>query len=177
MRKVVLFIAMSLDGYIADKSGGVDWLNGEDENAKSVDTYSAFIKNVDTVIMGWNTYHQVVTELSPLEWPYSGLTSYIITNRTRSSSGEIIFISKSPCELVQQLSQEKGKDIWICGGADIIHQLMQKNLIDIYYISIIPTILGNGIPLFGPIGSELKLKLVNTQTSNGITDLIYEKRA
>ena len=61
MRKVTLFIAMSLDGYIADKDGGVDWLNGQEENGENTDTYSEFIKTIDTIIMGWNTYHQVST--------------------------------------------------------------------------------------------------------------------
>ncbi len=76
MRKVVLFIAMSLDGYIADRNGGVYWLSGEDENAENDDTYLSFVKDVDTVIMGWNTYHQVVEELSPSEWIYSDKLYY-----------------------------------------------------------------------------------------------------
>ena len=63
MKKVSLFIAMSLDGYIADSNGRVDWLNGQSENEENIDTYSEFIQNIDTVIMGWNTYHQIVTEL------------------------------------------------------------------------------------------------------------------
>lgn len=58
MRKIVLFIAMSLDGYIADRNGNVDWLNGQSEKEENMDAYSNFIKDVDTVIMGWNTYHQ-----------------------------------------------------------------------------------------------------------------------
>lgn len=61
MRKVILFIAVSLDGYIADKSGGVGWLHGQGGDSENVDTYSEFIKEIDTVLMGWNTYHQVVT--------------------------------------------------------------------------------------------------------------------
>lgn len=68
MRKVALFIAMSLDGYIARQSGKVDWLEGQGENEETVDSYATFIKNVDIVIMGWNTYHQIVTELSPTTW-------------------------------------------------------------------------------------------------------------
>lgn len=67
MRKVVLFIAMSLDGYIADSNGGVEWLNGQDNDNENIDTYSEFTKDIDIVLMGWNTYHQIVTELSPTE--------------------------------------------------------------------------------------------------------------
>lgn len=65
MRKVVLFIVMSLDGYIADKNGNVDWLAGQDPNTHTYDSYSDFEKSIDTVIMGWKIYHQVVTQLSP----------------------------------------------------------------------------------------------------------------
>ena len=67
MRKVVLFIAMSLDGYIADKNGRVDWLKGQDINVETEDAYSALIKEIDTVVMGFTTYHQIITELSPSE--------------------------------------------------------------------------------------------------------------
>ena len=86
MRKIRLYIAMSLDGYIADKNGGVSWLSGHGQDEENIDTYSEFIKNVDTVIMGWNTYHQIVTELSPQEWVYADLKSYVITHRNRSVS-------------------------------------------------------------------------------------------
>lgn len=176
MRKVVLFIAMSLDGYIADEQGNVDWLNGQNNNEDNIDTYSVFIKDVDTVIMGWNTYHQIVTELSPKEWVYADLTSYVITHRECASTDRIIFTGKNPCDIVNELKQEQGKNIWICGGADIIRQLMESDLIDEYYISVIPTILGSGIRLFGTISKEMKLRLVCTQTYNGITDLVYTRR-
>ena len=176
MRKVILFIAVSLDGYIADKNNSVDWLSGQNENEENIDTYSTFIKDVDTVIMGWNTYHQIVTELSPAEWVYTGLTSYVITHRELSSTNEIIFTKKNPCDLVSELKREQGKNIWICGGADIVQQLIKDELIDEYYLSVIPTILGAGIPLFGTIPDEIKLELVHTQTYNGIVELIYTRR-
>ncbi len=64
MRKVILFIAMSLDGYIADQYGKVDWLAGLDRQKDAIDTFEEFVKNIDTVIMGWKTYHQIITELS-----------------------------------------------------------------------------------------------------------------
>ena len=58
MRRVSLFIAMSLDGYIADSNGKVDWLEGQGSNNENIDTYSEFVKDIDTILMGWNTYHQ-----------------------------------------------------------------------------------------------------------------------
>lgn len=176
MRKVTLFIAMSLDGYIADKDGGVDWLNGQEEDGENMDTYSEFVKTIDTIIMGWNTYHQVITELSPEEWVYPEQISYVITHREIPSTERIHFTSESPCDLVKRLREEEGNGIWICGGASIVRQLMETDLIDTLHISVIPTLLGDGVRLFGPLEKEQKLRLVKTQSYNGITDLVYEKR-
>ena len=81
MRKAVLFIAVSLDGYIADQNGQVDWLNGQEPGEDNGDSYSQFIQTVDTVVMGGRTYRQVAEELSPGQWPYQGLTSYVVTHR------------------------------------------------------------------------------------------------
>ena len=147
MRKISLFIAMSLDGYIADSTGSLDWLQGQGEG-EDIDTYSEFIRDVDTILMGWNTYHQIVTELSPDKWIYHDFITYVLTHNEETSSEKIRFVNKNPADLIKSLKKEKGKDIWICGGADIVHQFMQNNLIDKYYISVIPTILGDGIRLF-----------------------------
>lgn len=176
MRKVVLFIAMSLDGYIADEHGNVDWLNGQDMSVENMDTYSVFVRDVDAVIMGWDTYHQIVTELSPAEWIYANLTGYVITHRKLPSKKEIFFTGKAPSDLVGELKNKEGKGIWICGGANIVQQLVQNDLIDEYYISVIPTVLGSGIRLFGTTPDEIKLKLISTQTYNGIVELIYTRR-
>lgn len=176
MRKVILFIAMSLDGYIADSNGGVDWLSGQGNDDENIDVYSEFVKDIDTVLMGWNTYHQVVTELSPTEWVYKDFTTYVFTHREEKSSEQIRFISENPITLLNQLKEEDGKDIWICGGANLIQQLMNEDIIDKYYISVIPTLLGTGIRLFENVEKEIKLKLCETKTYNGITDLVYVRR-
>lgn len=81
MREVDLFIAMSLDGYIADRTGGVSWLCGHDGSEEQGDGYDRFITCVDTVLMGANTYRQITEELSPDAWPYDGLTTYVVTHR------------------------------------------------------------------------------------------------
>ena len=176
MRKVSLFIAMSLDGYIADKAGRVDWLSGQERNKDDLESYSEFIKNIDTVVMGWNTYYQIMTELSPDKWIYDDLKSYVITHRKQASTDKILFTGKSPCDIVNDLKKASGKGIWVCGGANIAGQLMKANLIDEYYISVIPTILGAGVRLFENVEREIKLRLVCTKTYNGITDLVYTRR-
>lgn len=176
MKKISLFIAMSLDGYIADSKGSVEWLTGQGNDDDNIDAYSEFVKDIDTVIMGWNTFHQIVTELSPDEWIYDDFTSYVVTHKPKTSSDKIRFVNENPVELIKRLREENGKGIWICGGANLIQQLVQEDVIDCYYITVIPTILGFGIRLFEKADHEIKLKLVKTQSYNGMTDLIYIKR-
>lgn len=176
MRNAVLFIAMSLDGYIADRNGGVDWLTGQSDDAETIDVYSQFVKDIDTILMGWNTYHQITTALSPTKWVYEDFTTYVITHKQLDSSEQIRFTSENPAALLKKLKSGSGKDIWICGGANLARQLMRDNLIDQYYISVIPTLLGSGIRLFEHVNREIKLKLCKTQTYNGITDLVYIQR-
>lgn len=176
MRKVILYIAMSLDGYIADRKGNVDWLAGQDDAGEQIDTYGAFINEVDTVVMGWNTYRQITTELSPEEWPYQGLTTYVITHRRQPSSADIRFVQEEPCSLVRRLREEQGRAIWICGGSRIIQPLVREDLLDVYHISVIPTILGAGLPLFAEISQKIKLKLRSTQVYNGIVESVYVRR-
>ncbi|MCI8669848.1 MAG: dihydrofolate reductase [Lachnospiraceae bacterium] len=174
MRKVVLYIAMSLDGYIADSHGGVEWLKGQGNDEENIDTYSEFVENIDTVLMGWNTYHQIVTELSPTEWVYRDLTSYVFTHNKDCSTKQICFTNENPIDLLKTLKPQNGKDIWICGGANLIGQLMCENIIDRYYISVMPVLLGRGIRLFGEFPNQQELRLVKTQSYNGIVELIYE---
>ena len=176
MRKISLFIAMSLDGYIADNMGSVDWLNGQGNDDKNIDTFSEFSKTIDTVLMGWNTYHQIVTELSPKEWVYNEFTTYVITHNEHTSSEKIRFVNVDPADLVKRLKEENGKDIWICGGANLVGQLVSEDLIDDYHITVIPTLLGSGIRLFENGRYEIKLKLLHTQSYNGMTELIYTRR-
>ena len=176
MREISLFIAMSLDGYIADSRGSVDWLNGQTEDGEMIDTYSLFVRDVDTVVMGWNTYHQIVTELSPEQWVYEGMKTYVFTHSKHPSSEEICFTDREPEELLRELRQQAGKKIWVCGGANLVGQLREKGMIDEYYISVIPTLLGSGIRLFEEKSTEQRLELVSTQNYNGIVELVYKRR-
>lgn len=167
---------MSLDGYIADRKGGVDWLKGQGSDHESIDVYSEFAKNIDTILMGWNTYHQIVVELSPEEWIYRDFTTYVITHHAQASSEKIRFVNMDPVCLARDLREKSGKDIWICGGANLIQQFVNEDFIDCYYITVIPTLLGAGIRLFENARQEIPLRLLNTKSYNGMTDLIYTRR-
>lgn len=175
-RKVTLFIAMSLDGYIAKVDGNIDWLGGQEANENDMLTYNEFIKEIDSVVMGWNTYHQLVQDLSPEEWMYPNHTSYVVTHREMKNQENIKFVNEDMGELIRKLKQGNGKGIWICGGANIIQPLLNEKLIDRFHINIMPIILGGGIALFEYIGKEIKLNLIKSQSYNGITDVIYELR-
>lgn len=91
-------------------------------------------------------------------------------------AADIKFVPDSPCTLVRKLKEKEGKDIWICGGADIVRQLMEADLIEQYHISVIPTILGGGIPLFHGMERKVRLRLVEVKNCNGIVEMVYEKR-
>lgn len=176
MKEVVLYIAMSLDGYIADKNGGVGWLCGDGSDTKNDGSYLDFVQTIDAVILGYKTYHQIITELSPAAWVYANKKSYVITHNKLESSNEIIFTDKNLVDLTTEIKSENEKDIWICGGAAIANQLIDLDLIDRFCISVIPTILGDGIRLFDTRKKAIELKLISTQSYNGITDLVYTQR-
>ena len=176
-RNVILYIAMSLDGYIADEHGSVEWLNGQDSNVELEDTFTPFFKNIDTIIMGRKTYDQIVAELSPEKWPYDGATTFVITHNTDYKDSEKAkFRNMSVCQLVADCKRQAGKDIWICGGAQTARQLIDDDLIDVYHLAIIPIILGRGIRLFDSSKKTMQLALSQTKNYNGIVELVYERR-
>lgn len=176
-RKVVLYIAMSLDGYIANNNGGIAWLGGQNDSFQDDYGYGKFIESVDTVIMGMTTYNQIVTELSLNEWPYSNMKSYVFTHKAIESNENVEFISKDIDKFIAKLKDEKGKNIWICGGANIANQLIKVGLIDEYHLTIIPIILGNGIQLFSDNNPTTLLKVEQVKEINGVVDIVYTRRA
>ncbi len=175
MRNVVLYIAMSLDGYVADKSGGVGWLGGDGSDPENMGSYPDFIAGVDTVILGYTTYDQIVRELSPDVWPYEGMHSYVLTRKSVDNTHDITFTNQNPADLIAELRQGQGGDIWICGGANLAAQLMADDCIDRYHLSVIPCLLGQGVSLFSQ-GVAKRFALESTRSYNGIVDLVYTRR-
>ena len=174
MRKVVLYIAMSLDGYIADKKGGVEWLQGDASAPESEGSYPVFYESIDTILIGYKTYQQIVTSLSPGSWVYTGKKTYVCTSRDLESHDGITFTPENIEVIIERLKQELSLDIWICGGASIAQALIKADLIDCYRITIVPCLLGGGISLFADTAKELKL--ISTTHTNGFVELFYERR-
>jgi dihydrofolate reductase len=168
MRKVVLFIASSLDGYIAREDGGIDWLFTDGDYG-----YSEFYDSIDTILVGRRTYDQ---SLEFDEYPYKGGKKvYVFTREKRASDQNAEFISSDVAGFVSRLVQSPGKDIWLVGGADIASILLNADLVDEIILSIHPVVLGTGIPLFKDVQKDLKLKLRKTVPfESGLVQLHYE---
>lgn len=172
-RKVVLYIAMSLDGFIARENGDIDWLSIVEAPNQDYG-YAEFIKDIDTVILGRKTYDKVLT--FGIEFPHQDKQCYVITRHSKPSTENLIFYNGSLEELVTQLKSKKGKDIFVDGGAEIVNEMMKRDLIDEYMISIIPIFIGSGIPLFKPNRPEIRLKLLQSLRFNtGLVQLHYER--
>ncbi len=176
MGKLVLYLAVSVGGYVADEQGGVDWLGGDGSEPENFGSYPAFYEKVEAIIMGWSTYHQIVTELSPDSWPYEDRPCHVVTHRNEPNREGIIFWNGSITELADKLKREYTGKVWICGGASVAGQLLKEGCVDQLWLSIIPTVLGKGVRLFPELSQERPLKLVRTERYNGIVDLVYERR-
>ncbi|MFY9902180.1 MAG: dihydrofolate reductase family protein [Trichococcus sp.] len=171
-RKVKVYIAISLDGYIAHSDGNIDWLEIV-ARAEEDYGYAAFIETIDTVVMGRKTYEKVLTFGG--DFPHAGRDCYVLSRTERPSEGQIRFYSGSPENLLDQIRSRPGKDIFIDGGSEAIDMFREKGLIDSYTVSIIPILLGEGIPLFKERNQELPLKLVEATTfDSGLVQLTYE---
>ena len=172
MRKATAYLAVSLDGYIADPAGGVGWLD-EFAAGQSEDGYAAFAKTVDTVVMGGRTYRQIVTELSPDRWVYEGMDAWVWTR----DPAPLRFARRIEGDLGAWLRARKrqtGKDIWLCGGAQLIAAAAAAGEVDRWHLTVLPVLLGGGTRLF-PEGAPQALRLCEVRRSGGIAEMIYEK--
>ncbi|MDD4970181.1 MAG: dihydrofolate reductase family protein [Paludibacter sp.] len=172
-RKVILYIAMSLDGYIATPDNGLEFLSLVEEKDQDY-SYKDFVNTVDTVIVGRKSYDKVLS--MGLEYPHTDKDLYIITRTPRPTVGSTTFYTGDLKELVSDLKRNVGKDIYVDGGAEIANEMLSENLIDEFYISVIPILLGNGISLFNNSRPQVRLKLISTKSYNkGLVQLHYLK--
>ena len=172
-RKVILYIAMSLDGFIATENNELDWLSIV-ESPNEDYGYEKFIQSVDTVIMGRKTYDKVLS--FGVEFPHKGRKCCVIS-RTRDGVDENVeYYSGDIKNLIEDLKNIEGNNLFIDGGAEIVNELLKLNMIDEFIISIIPIFLGSGIRLFkdGRLRQRLNLKSTK-EFKSGLVQLWYTK--
>ena len=169
-RTVVLYIGISLDGYIATKDDSLDWLlntQGSGDNG-----FGEFFDTVDTIIMGRRTYDWIMTQEKE-QFPYIGKECYVYTTQQLEDTEHVKFTSQSPEKLIVGLSAA-GKRIWIVGGSQIIDLVRKKDLIDEYILNIAPVILGDGIPLFCA-GEKETLVFDRARVFGQFTEISYHR--
>lgn len=173
MTKFILYIATSIDGYIARPDGSIDWLPTPDLNGEDFGC-SKFYNSINALVMGSTTYEQA---LGFGDWAYSGKLSYVLTSRDLSTTlPDICFIQGGVEAVVEAIKQAGYERVWLMGGGKLVSSFMSKGLIDEYIITVIPTILGSGISLYQS-GLEFKLDLINvTPYSAGVVELHYQNR-
>jgi dihydrofolate reductase len=160
-RKLILYIATSLDGFIVNVEGDLSWLSiverpGEDYG------YNEFIATIDTVIMGHRTYEKVLTFEG--EFPHKSRKCYVITRSRIKDTDHVEFYRGDLTKLIKDIRSREGKHIFLDGGAKLVHEFMKSDLIDEYIISTIPLYLGSGLTLYPGGTPELKMDLVKSRS-------------
>lgn len=172
-RKIILNLAMSIDGYIASEDGGFDWIVGDGDNTLNTDKkwdHSKFLENIDIVIMGKKCYEQNMHK------EFINKKVYVATSKDMKNYDNIHFISEDICKKIEEEKKKKGKDIYLFGGGVLVDNFIKANIIDEYIIGIIPIILGKGRPLFLENNPKIDLHLQDCIIDEGVTILRYLKR-
>lgn len=170
---VILYIAISLDGYIAKPNDDLSFLSVVEQEGQDYG-YADFVKSVDAVIIGRKTYDKVIS--MGYHFPHADKDTYIITRTPKPNIGSAKFYTGNLKELVKKLKSQQIKKIYCDGGAEIVNELLKDNLIDEFIISIIPILVGSGTKLFKDGRPEQKLELVSTkQFDKGLTQLHYKR--
>ena len=170
-RKLVLFIAASLDGYIAAKDDSLDWLykvEGEGDNG-----YSEFYETIDTVLMGRRTYDWILENVTG-DFPYKDKECYVFSRSVTEDNVEVKFVKDNIVGFTNKLKQQQGKNIWIVGGGELLRSFLKEKLIDELILTVAPTLIGNGIPLFKEDDLHLELFLKGIKRFNQFVELHYE---
>lgn len=179
-RKVILDLAVTLDGYIEGKNGEIDWCI-MDPDMKFTD----FLDQIDTIFYGRKSYdlwgqYMPSAEDSEVEkevWQLVHSKKKYVFSKTQSTNEEAIFINENILEEVTKLKNQPGNDIWLYGGSSLITTFINLGLVDEYRLSIHPVVLGEGKPLFSDIRQRLNLKTVNSRTfSSGVVQVIYHRQ-
>ena len=176
MRKLSLFIACSLDGFIAKHNDDLSFLEIVEKQGEDYG-YADFTADIDTIIIGRKTFDFVERTLGAEHYDQAGRQVYVVTSSERPAQGNIIFYNGNLVALVKDLKVEEGKGIYCDGGAELINELLKNELIDELIISVIPILLGEGIRLFKEHQTEQILDLQSAKSfETGLVQLHYRRK-
>lgn len=174
---MVLYISMSLDGYVAGKGDDISFLDAADKEGLDYN-YPMMQERCDAYLVGKRTY-DVVMGLTGGEFMQTQLYKdvYVITRTEREPENGVQFFAGHPADLIEELIQHEGKDIYCDGGGTIVRLLLERGMIDEFIITVFPTLLGGGIPLFPPGFDRTQLELVTTESfETGLVQLRYNRK-
>lgn len=169
MGKIVLYIAASLDGFIAGEGEDLTWLDrveGQGDNG-----YEAFYSGVDILLMGRKTYDWIMANA---EFPYAGKDCFVFTHEPRENRDDVTFVSGDAAAIVSRLKEQTGKTIWLVGGGGLLKPLLEAGLVDEMILTIAPVVLGKGIPLFHEMEGERNLVLTGMAQYGQFAQLRYQ---
>ncbi|MEF9935173.1 MAG: dihydrofolate reductase family protein [Clostridium sp.] len=171
--KLVLNLAISLDGYICDENGGFDWIAGDGDNSLNTSNkmeFNDFLETIDVVVMGKKCYDQGFHK------DFQDKKVYVATNTPMNNYDNIEFISGDICSIIEDDVLNRGNNIYLFGGGIVIDPFIKKNIIDEYIIGIIPTILGGGRRLFLESNPKIDLHMEEYSSKDGVMVIKYTKR-
>jgi dihydrofolate reductase len=175
---ITIHMVASVDGFIAKKDNSIGWFETTShyEKGEEGQDVAAFLETIDCYVMGANTYALAVELSKQYGWAYGNKPTIVVTNRNLiDDRPNIQFYSGNLNELVSEKLKPNYKNVWLVGGASLCKAMIQQQLADTIRVSILPIILGEGLPYFNQIGQEQKLQLIDTIAyKNGMVELIYE---
>jgi len=175
---VTIHMVSSLDGFIAKKDNSIGWFETTDQYEKGVTGQDpeTFLKTIDCYVMGSRTYEHALELSKSYGWAYGDKPTIVITNRKLPNErSNIEFYAGDLNKLAEEYLRPKYKNVWIVGGAQLAKDFIKLQLVDEIRMSILPIILGDGLPFFDHIGQELPLHLKDTTAyKNGMVELCYE---
>ncbi len=177
-RRIILDLAVTLDGFIEGKNGEVDWCIMDSDMG-----FIDFLHQIDTILYGRKSYalwgeYTPETDVSETEQELWDLVhskqKYVFSRTKKGTDDKAIFINDQILKEVNKIKNKPGRDIWLYGGSSLITSFIKLGLVDEFRLSVHPIVLGEGKPLFMDIQERLNLKLVNTRSfSSGVVQLIY----
>jgi dihydrofolate reductase len=173
-RKFIVYVAVSADGFIARRDGSVDWLDCP--NLKGDHGMGAFYRSIDTCVLGRKTYD--VSVKFGMADGYAGKKNYVFSRTVaKAASQKVNVVSEDVHIFSERLRSENGKDIWLVGGAELVAAFLDSGQVDEFIIHVIPTMIGEGIPLVAPRHRNVPLKLLTTKRfPDGVVRLHYAVR-